>query len=239
MTKETTGEAVATHADARRPAEASRRPPTCRHNMQTVYDAKPLAYKAAKRAFDIVASAGALAVLSPLLVATAIAVAAEDGLPFIYSAPRLGKDLRPFRMHKFRSMCRDAESKLEELLAENEQTGAAFKIRDDPRITRVGRFIRRTSIDELPQLVNVLVGDMSIVGPRPIQSTRPFTPYENQRLVVRPGITCYWQVAGRADVPWDEWVEMDLDYIEDMSVWTDVRIIARTFGVVLGKAGAH
>lgn len=177
--------------------------------------------------------------LSSLLVGTAIAVVVEDGLPFIYSAPRLGKDLKPFRMHKFRSMCKDAESRFDDLLDENEQTGAAFKIRDDPRITRVGRFIRRASIDELPQLVNVLVGEMSIVGPRPIQSTRPFTPYEEQRLVVRPGITCYWQVAGRADVPWDEWVELDLDYIEDMSVWIDAKLIARTFGVVLGKAGAH
>lgn len=232
-------EVATEQADAVRLVEVSRRSPAGHQNMQAVYDAKPLVYKAAKRAFDVVASAAALAALSPLLIGTAIAVVVEDGPPFIYSAPRLGRDQRPFRMHKFRSMCRDAEGRLNEFLVKNEQTGAAFKIRDDPRVTRVGRLIRRTSIDELPQLVNVLVGEMSIVGPRPIQSTRPFTPYELQRLVVRPGITCYWQVAGRADVPWDEWVEMDLDYIEDMSVWTDMRIIAKTFGVVLRKAGAH
>ena len=210
-----------------------------RTNLQAVYDAKPLAYKAAKRAFDIVASAGALVVLSPVLAAAAVAIVAEDGLPVIYAAPRLGRGKRPFHMLKLRSMCRDAEDRLAALLEQNEQSGAAFKIRDDPRVTRVGRVIRKTSIDELPQLVNVLLGQMSIVGPRPIQSTRPFTPYEEQRLVVRPGLTCYWQVSGRAEVPWDEWVEMDLDYIRDMSVLTDLRLIARTFGVVLGKVGAH
>lgn len=239
MAETTKNGAVVAWDDGRRLAGAPCRPSVDRDSMQAVYDAKPLAYKAAKRAFDVIVSAGALAVLLPLLIATAVAVVADDGMPFIYSAPRLGKDQRPFRMYKFRSMCRDAEDRLGELLADNEQGGAAFKIRDDPRVTRVGRIIRRTSIDELPQLVNVLMGEMSIVGPRPIQSTRPFTSYEMQRLVVRPGITCYWQVAGRADVPWDEWVEMDLDYIRDMSVWTDIRLIARTFGAVMRKAGAH
>ena len=136
-------------------------------------------------------------------------------------------------------MYRDAESKLQELLAQNEQTGPAFKIKDDPRITKVGEFIRKTSIDELPQLVNIIAGDMSIVGPRAIQKTQEYTPHEAQRMVVQPGLSCYWQISGRSNVSWEDWVELDLDYIQDMSVWTDVKIIAKTFGVVFKGTGSY
>lgn len=210
-----------------------------RSSIQHVWDSKPLAYKAVKRAADFTLSLAALVVLSPVLAITALAIFIEDGRPVVYAAPREGMDGKPFNMYKFRSMSRDAEDKLQELLNQNEQYGAAFKIKDDPRITKVGKFIRKTSIDELPQLVNIIMGDMSIVGPRAIQKAREFTPYESQRLVVKPGLTCYWQVLGRSCIPWDDWVELDLDYIQDASVWTDVKLIVATFGSVFRAIGAH
>lgn len=210
-----------------------------RQNMQAVYDAKPAAYKAAKRVADVALSSLALVAFSPVMLATAIAIVIEDGFPVIYAAPREGQGGKLFKMYKFRSMYRDAESKLQELLDKNEQTGPAFKIKDDPRITKVGKLIRRTSIDELPQLVNILKGEMSVVGPRAIQRIQEYTPHEAQRLVVKPGLTCYWQVSGRADTSWDEWVELDLDYIQDMSLGLDARLIAKTVGVVFKGTGAH
>ncbi len=209
-----------------------------RSNMRAIYEEKPLLYKVAKRAADIVLSGGALVALSPVFAVTAIAIVIEDGRPVFYRSVRPGKDMKPFPMLKFRSMYKDADAKLKELLKHNEQTGAAFKIKDDPRITRVGKFIRRFSIDELPQLVNVLRGEMSIVGPRPIVPVQEFTLYERQRTLVQPGITCYWQVMGRAIIEWDDWVELDLDYIQDMSIRTDLGIIAKTFrAVVEGEGG--
>lgn len=210
-----------------------------RENMKLVRDGKPFYYKVVKRAADIVLSGGALVILSPLMLGAAIAIMIEDGRPVIYAAPREGLDGRPFKMFKFRSMYRDAESKLKDLLKENEQTGPAFKIENDPRITRVGDFIRRTSIDELPQLINIIKGEMSIVGPRAIQRTKDYTPHEAQRLLVKPGLTCYWQVMGRSRIDWEDWVELDLDYIQDMSIWTDIKIIARTFGAVLKGDGSY
>lgn len=210
-----------------------------RNNMRAVYESKPYTYKLVKRTFDVVASTVALVALSPVLLFSAVAIVIEDGLPVVYAARREGKDGRPFTMYKLRSMYKDAEARLQELLDKNEQTGPAYKFLDDPRITRVGRALRRTSIDELPQLVNIIKGDMSIVGPRAIHHTREFTTYEKQRLVVRPGLTCYWQVRGRALIDWDEWVELDLDYIQDMSVLTDLKIIARTFGAVVSGKGSY
>lgn len=210
-----------------------------RNNMQAVWDAKPTSYKVLKRGADIALSSAALVALSPILAATAIAIMVEDGRPVIYATPRDGRDWKPFKMFKFRSMCKDADAKLQALLAKNEQYGAAFKIEEDPRITKVGRFIRKTSIDELPQLVNIIMGDMSIVGPRPIQKAREFTPYEAQRLVAKPGLTCYWQVLGRSLIPWEDWVELDLDYIQDASIGTDARLIAQTFGSVARAMGAR
>lgn len=210
-----------------------------RNNMQAVYDGKSIFYKGVKRAADIVLSGGALIILSPVFLATALAIMIEDGGPVIYAAKRPGKDMKPFPMYKFRSMYKDADSRLKDLLKDNEQTGAAFKIKDDPRITKVGKFIRRFSIDELPQLVNILKGDCSIVGPRAIVPVREFSDYEKQRQIVRPGLTCYWQVGGRADVSWEEWVELDLDYIQDMSITTDIKLIARTFSVVFKSSGSY
>ena len=221
------------------PERLARRKLVDRDNMLAVYESKPLLYKVVKRAADIVLSGGALVALVPIFAITALAIVIEDGRPVIYAAPREGKDGKPFKMYKFRSMYKDADSKLQELLEQNEQTGPAFKIKDDPRITKVGRFIRKASIDELPQLLNILKGEMSIVGPRAIQRTQEFTPYEAQRLVVQPGLTCYWQIMGRANIDWDDWVELDLDYIQDMSVATDASIIVRTFGAVFDAEGAH
>ena len=149
--------------------------------------------------------------------------------------------MRPFAIYKFRSMYVNADEKMAEMMKHNEQTGHAFKIKDDPRITRVGKVIRRFSIDELPQLINIIKGDMSIVGPRPILTYQmeACNPYERQRLVVQPGLTCYWQIGGRADVTWEEWVELDLDYIEDMGMWTDLKMILRTVPAVFRGDGAY
>ena len=210
-----------------------------RNNMRAVYESKSVAMKVVKRAADIVLSSAALVCLSPVLAVTAVAIMVEDGRPVIYAAPREGKDMKPFKMYKFRSMVKDADDRLAALLSKNEQQGAAFKIKDDPRITKVGKFIRKTSIDELPQLVNILKGEMSIVGPRAIAHTRPFTPYEEQRQIVRPGLTSPWAVSGRADIPWDEWIELDLDYIQDMSLATDAKLIIKTVEKVLKREGSY
>lgn len=208
-------------------------------DMRDVYQKKTLSYKVAKRVLDIVVSGMGLLVLSPVFLAAAIAIKMEDGGPVIFSGQRYGKDLKYFPMHKFRSMCVDAESMVNEVISEEDKNGMAFKIKDDPRITKVGKFMRKTTLDELPQLWNVFKGQMSLVGPRPIQTTdKEGDAYEMQRWVVKPGITCFWQVCGRAEVPWDEWVEMDLKYIDEMSMGTDIKLLFRTFGAVFGGKGA-
>ena len=211
-----------------------------RCHLTEVYANKPAAYKFIKRLGDIVLSFAALLVLSPIFFITAAAIMAEDGGPPVFIQERMGKDMKPFRFYKFRSMYVGADQKLAELLKDNEQSGHAFKIKDDPRITKVGKVIRRFSIDELPQLVNIIKGDMSIVGPRPILTWQmeEADEYDRQRLIVRPGLTCYWQIQGRPDIPWEEWVELDLDYIEDMGLWTDIKMIAKTIPAVFG-GGAY
>ena len=210
-------------------------------DMRAIYARKSLLYKAIKRFFDCVLSALALIVLSPVFLVTAICIKLEDGGPVFFSQPRMGKDMKPFTFYKFRSMYVDADKKLKDLLKENEQTGHAFKIKNDPRITKVGKFIRRFSIDELPQLVNIIKGDMSIVGPRPILDWQMLEcdAYEQQRQIVQPGLTCYWQIMGRSDIEWDQWVELDLDYIRDMSLWTDIKMIVKTVPAVFGSEGSY
>lgn len=212
-----------------------------RVDLKSVYANKNKAYLMIKRIFDVVLSCIALICLSPVFLVTSLAILMEDGGPVIFSQPRMGKDMQPFTFYKFRSMYKGADKKLGELLKDSEQTGHAFKIKNDPRITKVGKFIRKTSIDELPQLLNVIKGDMSIVGPRPILDWQMLecNTYEQQRQIVKPGLTCYWQVMGRSAIPWDEWVELDLDYIEDMSVWTDIRIIMRTFPSIFFGEGRY
>lgn len=212
-----------------------------RYHIQAVYQKKNPAYLKLKRGMDILLSAAALVFLAPVFLFTALAIKLEDGGPILFCQYRAGKDMKPFKIYKFRSMLVNADAKMPEMMKDNEQTGHAFKIKNDPRITRVGKFIRKFSIDELPQLINVIKGDMSIVGPRPILTFQmeECSGYERQRLVVQPGLTCYWQIGGRANIEWKDWIEMDLDYIEDMSLWTDIKIIARTVPAVFDREGAY
>ena len=201
---------------------------------------KPV-YDFFKRAFDVVCSLLALIVLSWLFALTAIAIKLEDGGSPIFAQTRVGKDGKFFKMYKFRSMCTDAEAKLKELKEKNEADGPAFKIAKDPRITKVGAFIRKTSIDELPQLLNILKGDMSIVGPRPPlgYEVMQYDEYQMQRITVKPGLTCYWQCSGRSDISFDEWMKLDMQYIEDRDFWKDIEIILRTVPAVFGNKGAY
>ena len=212
-----------------------------RYHMQAVYQKKNPAYLKLKRGMDILLSAAALVFLAPVFLFTALAIKLEDGGPILFCQYRAGKDMKPFKIYKFRSMLVNADAKMPEMMKDNEQTGHAFKIKNDPRITRVGKFIRKFSIDELPQLINIIKGDMSIVGPRPILTFQmeECSGYERQRLVVQPGLTSYWQIGGRANIGWKDWIEMDLDYIEDMSLWTDIKIIARTVPAVFDREGAY
>lgn len=194
-----------------------------------------------RRGQDILFSGIALIMLSPILLITALAVWLDDphGSP-IFKQLRCGRDGKPFKMYKFRSMYMDAEKKLEELLQNNEMDGPAFKIKDDPRITRVGHFIRKTSIDELPQLWNIFRGDMSIVGPRPAlpREVEQYKDIWKQRMFVTPGLTCYWQIAPhRNDISFDDWMAMDMKYIEERSFWVDWKIIFMTVKAVVCKQG--
>lgn len=199
-------------------------------------------YEIGKRFMDIVLSAFALFVLSPVFLIIAIAIKLEDRGEVIYSQTRMTKHGRTFKMYKFRSMCMDADKKKEKLLEQNEMDGPAFKIKDDPRITRVGKFIRKTSIDELPQLVNVLQGDMSIVGPRPPlpSEVAQYTQYQMHRLDVKTGLACYRECEGRSNISdFAQWVELDLKYIQERGFWTDCKVILKTIRVVLMCEGAE
>ncbi len=197
-------------------------------------------YRIAKRFFDVILSLIALIVLSPVFLITAIAIKLEDGNPVIFTQERSGLNGTVFKMYKFRSMVKNAPELHKSLLDKNELDGPAFKMKDDPRITKVGKIIRKTSIDELPQLVNILKGEMSIVGPRPlpVYETEKCNEYQNQRLLVKPGLTCYWQVMGRNDIGFDEWIELDLKYINRAGLFTDLGLIIMTFGAVFSGKGA-
>ena len=193
-----------------------------------------------KRTFDIVSSLCAMIVLSPVFLITALAIKIEDGGPVVFSQEGVGKDGRLFKMYKFRSMYVDAEDRLKELEEKNEADGPVFKIKNDPRITRVGRFIRKYSIDELMQLVNVFKGDMSVIGPRPAlpREVAEYDDFAKRRLQVKPGLSCYWQVSGRSNIGFDEWMELDVKYINEMSFLTDMKIILLTIPAVLKGDGA-
>lgn len=200
------------------------------------------AYRFVKRAFDVAFSAFVLVGFSWLFLIVAIAIKIDDPKgPVFFAQERVGRDGKTFRMYKFRSMCADAEQRLAELRDLNEKDGPVFKIANDPRITRVGRVIRKLSIDELPQFINVLVGDMSVVGPRPPlpKEVAEYTPRQSQRLSIRGGLTCYWQARRNRDsISFDEWVDLDLLYIKQCSVWADVKLIVQTVGVVLTAQGS-
>jgi len=213
---------------------------------RTILDREEVLHRRAKywtvrRAQDIVLCLLALAVLWPfmLLVAIAIVIDSPQAGP-IFTQERVGRDGKVFKFYKFRSMIPNAEAQLEGLMNKNEMNGPVFKIKDDPRITRVGKIIRKTSIDELPQIWCVLKGDMSIVGPRPAlpREVAQYGDYEKQRLYVTPGLTCYWQIQPhRNKLSFEEWLELDLKYIRECGVIDDWKIILKTFGAVLGMNG--
>ena len=194
-----------------------------------------------KRMFDILGAALGLIVISPLMLATAITIKLDDGGPVFFRPTRAGRDSWPFTMLKFRSMVVNAEERLAELESQDDGNGVLFKMKTDPRITRVGRFIRAYSIDELPQLVNVLLGAMSMVGPRPplMSEVERYGSDVMRRLTVKPGITGLWQVGGRSDLDWEESVRLDLYYVENWSIVQDLIIIFRTVRVVLTRDGAY
>ena len=195
---------------------------------------------ALKRGLDILGSAAVLALTGPLLALAALAIRLDSEGPVFFRQRRCGLNGRRFEMLKLRTMCADAESRKVELLHLNEMDGPVFKIKDDPRITRVGRFLRRWSLDELPQLWNVLRGDMSLVGPRPPTPDEvvQYEPTERRRLSMRPGITCLWQVSGRNQICFSEWMKLDLLYIDSWSLVNDVRLLLRTLPAVLLRRGA-
>lgn len=210
-------------------------------NRALIPERRKRVYLMVKRLQDVVLSVLALVVLAPALLIIALAVVIDDphGGP-IFAQTRCGQGGKPFRIYKFRTMCADAELRLEELRPYNEMTGPVFKIKNDPRITRIGRFLRATGIDELPQLINIVRGDMSIVGPRPplFYEVEKYTPYQRQRLDVLPGLTCFWQVhPARNRLDFDTWVELDLRYIRERSWLLDWKLIFLTIGAVINREG--
>ena len=194
-----------------------------------------------KRGFDILASGVALVLLSPLFGILTVKIKKEDGGPAFYSQTRIGKNGKPFKMWKFRSMIVNADKMVKQLEEQNEIDGAMFKIKDDPRVTKIGHVIRKYSLDELPQLWNVLKGDMSLVGPRPPlpMEVADYTDYDKLRLTVTPGCTGLWQVTKRNDADFDEMVELDLEYINKSSLWFDFKILLKTVGVVIHPNSAY
>ena len=197
---------------------------------------------AVKRAIDIVASGLGMLVLSPVFIAIALAVKLTSKGPVFFSQTRVGRYGRHFRFWKFRSMRTDAEALKAQLEERNESAdGVIFKMRDDPRITKVGKFLRRTSLDELPQLWNVFIGDMSLVGPRPPvpSEVAQYTLEDRKRLDVIPGITCLWQIKGRSEIPFHEQVRLDKEYILAPSVWKDIAILLKTIPAIIGGKGAY
>ncbi|WP_345796950.1 sugar transferase [Peribacillus muralis] len=201
-----------------------------------------VSYLRTKRIIDIIGSLLGIIFLSPLFILVAILIKIEDPKgPVFFKQVRVGKAETEFHMYKFRSMVSDAEERLKDLLALNEVSGAMFKMKDDPRITRIGKFIRKTSIDELPQLWNVLKGDMSLVGPRPplLREVEEYTSYDKQRLLVTPGCTGLWQVSGRSNVGFEEMVKLDLIYIDNRNLFFDLKIILKTVKCMINSDEAY
>ncbi len=202
---------------------------------------KKKSYFMAKRCLDVMASGSVLLVLLPVFLIIALVVYLDDpaGSPFFYQT-RVGRNGKHFRFYKFRTMVVNAEQLLEQLQSQNEKDGPVFKMEHDPRITRVGKFLRKTSLDELPQLWNVFKGDMSLVGPRPAlpREVAQYNDYHAQRLTVTPGLTCYWQAKKQRDsIGFEEWMELDIQYIQDSNLKVDLRIIFQTVGVVFTGQG--
>lgn len=207
---------------------------------RALYSNVTTAYLLGKRIFDLTAALTAVILLSPVFLLVALAIKIDSHGQVFFSQKRNGFMGKTFYMYKFRSMVPDAEKKLEELEAQNEVSGHMFKIKKDPRITRVGRIIRKTSIDELPQLLNVIKGEMSLVGPRPpiTREVEKYDPWHNLRLSVKPGITGLWQISGRNDIGFEDMCRLDLKYIRERSFANDLKIILKTLPVLLGDSRA-
>ena len=201
---------------------------------------KNLGYFIIKRIIDVIGALCGILIISPVMIVVGIWIKLDSKGPVFFAQKRVGQDGKRFMMYKFRSMCTNAEGLLKKLEADNEMSGPMFKIKEDPRITRIGKFIRKTSIDELPQLINILKGEMSIVGPRPSlpKEVAQFTSFQKQRLVAKPGLTCYWQVRGRSDVSFEEWMEMDVEYLMERNTLVDIVLIFKTVGVLFGDEKA-
>ena len=198
-------------------------------------------YEVIKRLIDVICSFIGVVVLSPLFIIIAIIIKTTSKGPVFFSQKRVGKNGKEFDMYKFRSMVVNAEELKEKLAAKNEMSGPMFKMKDDPRVTKVGKFIRKTSLDELPQLWNVLKGDMSLVGPRPSlpKEVDKFEKWMCKRLEVKPGLTCYWQVSGRNNIDFEDWMKLDIRYVEERSTWVDIKLIFKTARVLFGDKNAH
>ena len=197
-------------------------------------------YEIIKRLIDIICSFLGLLVLSPLFIIIAIIIKTTSKGTVFFSQKRVGKNGKEFEMYKFRSMVVNAEELKEKLAAQNEMSGPMFKMKDDPRVTKVGKFIRKTSIDELPQLWNVLKGDMSLVGPRPSlpKEVAQFESWMYKRLEVKPGLTCYWQVSGRNNIDFEDWMKLDIRYVEERNLFVDIKLIFKTIFVLFGDKNA-
>ena len=197
-------------------------------------------YDFVKRLMDIVCSLSGLIILLPVFIVVSVLIKIDSAGPVLFKQNRVGKNGKVIKMYKFRSMVKNAEDIKYKLMDQNEMDGPMFKIKCDPRITRVGRFIRKTSIDELPQLINILKGEMSLVGPRPslLDEVEKFEPWMKERLTVKPGLTCIWQVNGRNDIKFNEWMQMDIKYVRERCILLDIKLIIKTFSVFLGDVNA-
>ncbi|SFA80802.1 sugar transferase [Clostridium frigidicarnis] len=214
----------------------------CRdEDTRVTHAERSIIFNIVKRTVDIIGSLFGLVILSPLLLIISIAIKLDSKGPIFFAQERIGRNEKIFKMYKFRSMVVNAEELKETLLEKNEMSGPMFKMKEDPRITSVGKFIRKTSIDELPQLLNVLKGEMSIVGPRPNlpREVEKFTPWQKQKFIVKPGLTCYWQVMGRNEIGFEEWMKLDIKYINERSILGDFKLIFKTFFVLFGDKNAR
>jgi exopolysaccharide biosynthesis polyprenyl glycosylphosphotransferase len=239
---ETIDRRVASHVRGRTRARPAKRRPGSRPLLEVAADIQPRPRSHTKRAIDIVGSVLGLVVLSPLFALVALLVKLTSHGPALFAQERCGLAGRRFRFYKFRTMVVDAEDRRADLEHLNEMSGPIFKIRRDPRITRLGKVLRKTSLDELPQLWNVLRGEMSLVGPRPplAEEVERYDAHQAQRLAVTPGITGLWQVSGRSTLPdFDVWLALDLEYARRWSLWLDLRILLKTVVVVVLAKGAE
>lgn len=205
------------------------------------YNNESIIYIFLKRLIDLFGSVIGLIVLSPIFLVVSLLIKFESKGPVIFSQDRIGKEGKVFKMYKFRSMVVNAEELKEKLKEQNEMSGPMFKMKEDPRVTRIGKFIRKTSIDELPQLINVLRGDMSLVGPRPSlpKEVKQFEDWMMERLEVKPGLTCYWQVSGRNNIDFEDWMKLDIKYVRERNTLTDIKLIFKTVFVLFGDENAR